>query len=111
MLNAGIMTAEEFEEILNSKDVCVCDFSASWCPPCRMMAPIMEDVSEKYKRKFMFYQIDIDSADDLAEKYNVEEVPTIIIFKKGKEIGRTSGFMEMEKIEDFLNNTIKNAEA
>ncbi len=107
MLNAGIMTAEEFEIILNSKDICVCDFSASWCMPCRMMSPVMEDVSEKYKRKYLFYQIDIDSAEDLAEKYNVGSVPTLIVFKKGKEIGRTSGFMEMEEVEKFLNDTIR----
>lgn len=107
MLNAGIMTAEEFEEILSSKDICVCDFSATWCPPCRMMSPIMEDVSDKYKRKYYFYQVDIDSAEELTEKYKVEVVPTIIVFKKGKEIGRTTGFMEMEEVEDFLNNTIK----
>lgn len=105
MLNAGIMTTEEFDEILNSKEICVCDFSASWCMPCRMMSPIMEDVSVKYKRKYFFYQIDIDSAEDLAEKYKVEVVPTIIVFKKGKEIGRTSGFMEMEDMEKFLKQT------
>lgn len=106
MLNAGIMTAEEFDEILNSKDVCICDFSASWCMPCRMMAPIMEDISDKYKRKYLFYQIDIDSAEDLAEKYKVDVVPTVIVFKKGKELARISGFMEMEKMEKFLNDSI-----
>lgn len=106
MLSAGIMTTEEFDDILNSKEICVCDFSASWCMPCRMMSPIMEDVSEKYKRKYFFYQIDIDSAEDLAEKFNVDVVPTIIVFKNGKEIGRTSGFMEMEDLEKFLNKTI-----
>ena len=107
MLNAGIMTVEEFEEILSNKDICVCDFSASWCGPCRMMAPILEDVADKYKRKYFFYQIDIDSAEELAEKYDIEAVPTIVIFKKGKELGRTSGFMEMEEFEKFLNDTIK----
>ena len=109
MLNAGIMTVEEFEDILSNKDICVCDFSASWCGPCRMMAPILEDVADKYKRKYFFYQIDIDSAEDLAEKYNVEAVPTIIVFRKGNEIGRTSGYMEMDEFEQFLNNTV-NAE-
>lgn len=106
MLNAGIMTVEEFDNILNSKEICVCDFSASWCGPCRLMAPILEDISEKYKRQYYFYQIDIDSAEDLAEKYNIEAVPTIIILKNGKEIGRTSGYQEFDEFENFLNKTI-----
>jgi len=106
MLSAGIMTKEEFADILNSGKICVCEFSASWCGPCRMMAPIMEDVSEKYKRKYYFYQIDIDSAEEIADEYNIEVVPTIIIFSGGKEIGRTTGFKEFEKIEQFLNETI-----
>lgn len=108
MLNAGIMTNEEFENILGSKEICICDFSASWCGPCRMMAPILEDVSDKYKRKYYFYQIDIDSAEELAEKFNVEVVPTIIIFRKGKEIGRTTGFQEMDEFEKFMLDTIEN---
>lgn len=106
MLSAGIMTTEEFENILNSKEICVCDFSASWCGPCRMMAPILEDISDKYKRKYYFYQIDIDSAEELAEKFSVEVVPTIIIFKNGKEIGRTTGFQEMDEFEKFMLDTI-----
>lgn len=106
MLSAGIMTTEEFENILNSKEICVCDFSASWCGPCRMMAPILEDVSDKYKRKYYFYQIDIDSAEELAEKFSIEVVPTIIIFKNGKEIGRTTGFQEMDEFEKFMLDTI-----
>ena len=106
MLNAGIMTVEEFEDMISKKSVCVCDFSASWCGPCRMMMPILEDISEKYKRKCFFYQVDIDSAEELAEKYNVEVVPTIIVFKNGKEVARTSGYQEMETFEEFLNNSI-----
>lgn len=108
MLNAGIMTDEEFESILGSGKICVCDFSASWCGPCRLMAPIMEDISEKYKKSYYFYQIDIDSAEDIAKKYNVEAVPTIIIFKDGEEIGRTSGYQEFEEFERFMLDTIEN---
>ena len=109
MLNAGIMTVEEFEEIISKKAVCACDFSASWCGPCRMMMPILEDVSEKYKKQCFFYQVDIDSAEDLAEKYNVDVVPTIIVFKKGKEVARISGYHEIDEFEEFLKDAI-NAE-
>ncbi len=106
MLSAGIMTVEEFEEMIQKKAVCACDFSASWCGPCRMMAPILEDVSEKYKRQCFFYQVDIDSAEELAEKYNIESVPTIVVFKKGVEVARTTGYQEMEEFEEFLKKAI-----
>ena len=103
MLNAGIMTDEEFEEIIATKPVCVVDFSASWCGPCRMMAPILEDVSDKYKGKYFFYQIDVDSAEDLAQKYKIEAVPTVVVFANGKEVDRTSGYQEFDEIERFIN--------
>ena len=107
MLNAGIMTDEEFDEIIGSKDICVVDFSASWCGPCRMMAPVLEDVSDKYKGKYFFYQIDIDSAEELANKFKIEAVPTIVVFKKGTEIDRTSGYQDFEEFERFLNNAVR----
>lgn len=109
MLNAGIMDEEEFEDLIKSKKVCICDFSASWCGPCRMLAPILEDVSEKYKKQFYFYKIDVDSAEEIAEKYNVIEVPTIVIFESGKEIGRTSGYQTLEDIENFILSATKNS--
>ena len=107
MLNAGIMTDDEFESILGSGKTCICDFSASWCGPCRMMAPVLEDVSDKYKGKYFFYQIDIDSAEDLANKFKIEAVPTIVVFKKGTEIDRTSGYQDFEEFERFLNNSVR----
>ena len=107
MLNAGIMTVEEFEDLISKKSVCACDFSASWCGPCRMMMPILEDVSEKYKKQCFFYQVDIDSAEDLAERYNVEVVPTVIVFKSGKEVARITGYHEIDEFEELLNQAIK----
>ena len=106
MLNAGIMTDEEFDGLVSSKEICVFDFSASWFGPCRMMAPVLEDISDKYKGKYYFYQVDIDSAEELANKFNVQAVPTIIIFKNGTEIARTSGYQEFDEFERFLLNSI-----
>ena len=107
MQSVGIMTEEEFEELIGSGKITVCDFSASWCGPCRMLAPILEDVSDKYKGKYFFYNIDVDSADEIATKYNVQAVPTVIVFKNGKEIDRTSGYQSFEEIERFINNAAK----
>lgn len=108
MIDAGIMTDEELSEMLNSKQPCVLDFYATWCGPCRMMKPVLEDVSDKYKGKIRFYQIDIDSAEELADKYKIEAVPTMLVFENGKEVGRTSGYQELEEFESFLKSTLKN---
>lgn len=110
MLNAGIMTNEEFDEVIGEKDICVIDFSASWCGPCKMMAPILEDVADKYKGKYYFYQIDVDSEEYLAQRFQISAVPTIVVLKKGNEIGRTSGYQEFDKFEKFLLDTIKKAD-
>ena len=75
-----------------------------------MMAPIMEDVSQKYKGKYYFYQIDIDSAEDIAKKYSITAVPTILVFKKGNEIARTSGYQEFDEFEKFLLKSIEKAD-
>ncbi len=108
MNNAGIMTKEEFSELLSSKKPTVIDFSATWCGPCKMLAPIMEDISEKYKAKYNFYQVDIDSAEEIATDLNISAVPTIVVFQNGKEVGRTMGYQEFEDIENFLKQTINN---
>lgn len=106
MIDAGIMTDEELKEILNGKLPCVFEFSATWCGPCRMMKPIMEDVSDKYKGKILFYQIDVDSAEELAEKFDITAVPTMVAFEKGKEVGRTSGYQEFDEFEEFLKSSL-----
>lgn len=108
MVNAGIMDLEEFESIVCKNKISIVDFSATWCGPCRMIAPIIEDSSEKHKGEYFYYQVDVDSSEELAEKFDIKVVPTIIVLKNGKELGRTSGFMELEDLEKFLKSTIKN---
>ena len=107
MINTGIMSEEAFDEIIASKKVCVCDFSATWCGPCRLLAPVIEDVSDKYKGKYYFYQIDIDSAEELSNRYNISVVPTIIVFKDGVEAGRVSGYMDADELEKFINGCLE----
>ena len=107
MNNSGIMTEEQFNEFVNSGKPCIFDFSATWCGPCRMLAPVVEDLADKYKGKYYFYNIDIDSSEELAIKYGIEVVPTIVIFNNGKEVGRTSGYMPKEQLESYISSVIK----
>lgn len=108
MIDSGIMTDEEIDEIIGRGKKCVFDFYATWCEPCRMMKPVLEDVSDKYKGKIIFYQIDIDSAEELADRFEITAVPTIVLFDGGKEVARTSGYQEFDEIEKFLKESFKN---
>ena len=109
MLSTGIMTDEEFNDIIKSDRVNVFDFSATWCGPCRMMAPVIEDAADRHKKEWRFYQIDIDSAEELASKLDISAVPTIVVFKAGKELGRVSGYMGLDELEVFLREKTNKA--
>ncbi len=109
MLNAGIMEEEEFNKIINSKNISVVDFSAVWCGPCRMMAPIVMHSADKHKGEYFYYQVDIDSAENIAARQEISVVPTIVVYQKGEELGRISGYMELEDFEKFLAQTVSKA--
>lgn len=107
MIKSGIMTDEEFDNIISNEKMTVVDFSAVWCGPCKMMEPVLEDASDRYKGEFNFYQIDVDSAENLARKYQISAVPTIITFKKGQIVGKTLGYMPIDELENFLEESNK----
>ena len=101
---AKIINKEEFEnEVLKSKLVLV-DFFATWCGPCQMLAPILEEVSKENKNCDIV-KIDIDKERDLALEYEIEFIPTMILFKDGKELDRITGMLDkkelLEKIEQY----------
>jgi len=102
---ARIINKDEFEnEVLNSEKLVLVDFFATWCGPCQMLAPILEDLS-KENEDFEIVKIDIDQAFDLAIKHKVDLVPTMIIFKNGNEMNRMTGVLDkneiLEKIEQY----------
>ena len=107
MIKAGIITYEEFDKIISNEKMTVVDFSAVWCGPCKMMEPVLEDASDRHKGEYNFYQIDVDSAEHLASKYQISAVPTIIAFKNGNIVGKTSGFMPLDELESFLTESNK----
>ena len=103
MLNAGIMTVEEFEDMISKKAVCACDFSASWCGPCRMISPIIEDLANELYGKVKVGKVNVDEEMELAVKYQVESIPTLLLFKDGKVVNKLIGLNEKEEIISKFN--------
>lgn len=89
---------DNFEnEVINSKTPVLVDFFATWCGPCRMLGPVLEKISNS-RAEFDIAKIDIDSARDLAFKYQIEVVPTMLVFKDGEVKNRMEGFMNENEI-------------
>jgi len=82
-----VETKEDFDKIINEKEVVFVDFTASWCPPCKMIKPIFEEWAEKFKDndKVKFVKIDVDENDKVAQEYAIRSMPTFKVFKSGKE--------------------------
>ena len=87
-----IVNTQEFNELMNEKAVLV-DFFATWCGPCKMLSPVLEGVAEKMKDKVTIVKVDVDISPDLAAKFGVMSVPTMIMFKNGRQVDAFSGYM------------------
>ena len=92
----------EFEQnVLNGSGLSVVDFFATWCKPCQMLAPVIEEVSNTYEN-VSFYKIDIDKETALAEKYYIMSVPTIMFFKDGKLLDQVIGYRSVEEMQELV---------
>lgn len=90
------------EEVLKSEKKVLIDFWASWCGPCRMMSPVIDEIAEEMGDSIKVGKINIDEEKDLAIKYDVMSIPTFIVFKNGNEIGRSVGVQDKEEIKAML---------
>lgn len=88
---------QNFKELI--KDKVLVDFYANWCGPCKMIAPELEKVESDIK----VVKVDVDEFEELAREYGVMSIPTLIMFENGKELKRNIGFMDKNKIQDFIN--------
>lgn len=93
---------EKFEDIIKSEKPVLVDFFATWCGPCRMMHPVLEELHEKIGDKARILKIDIDKNQDLSMVYNVRSVPTFIIFQNGEMKWRSAGLQPLESLEQEL---------
>lgn len=95
-------TDENFESQIR-KGITLVDFYAVWCGPCRMLAPIIDEIAKEFEGKVNVGKVDIDSEQSTAAEYQVTSVPTLILFKAGKEIGRLIGLRDVDAVRDFVN--------
>ena len=95
----------EFDELLKSGKTVVCDFWASWCGPCRMLAPVMEEVSEEFTEA-EFVKVNVDENEELASRYGVMSIPFVAIFEDGKLKSRSVGYLPTEQMKEFLDNNL-----
>ena len=98
-----IVTSDKFQqEVLESQIPVVVDFFANWCMPCKMFAPILEEVAEDYEGKVKIVKVDIDESPDLAQKYMVMSIPTLKYIVNGEVKGTFVGTMTQDELEDWI---------
>jgi thioredoxin 1 len=103
-------TQENFSQITESKKPVIIDVNASWCGACKMIAPVFDDLSQKYKDKILFAKIDVDSQSALADQYNVTGLPTILFLKPGQTtpVMTSVGYMDKKEFEEKIKQFLKN---
>ena len=93
------LNSENFEsEVLNANETVLVDFYADWCGPCKIMAPVIEELAEELQGKAKVGKINVDESTDTAAQYDVMSIPTIIIFKNGKEVKRFIGVRDKQEL-------------
>ena len=99
------LTNQSFEEeVLQSNVPVLVDFFATWCGPCEMLAPVIAELAEKYKGKVKIRKVNVDDENELAMKYQVASIPTLLLFKEGKVVNIKVGLCSKSEIESMINS-------
>lgn len=98
------ITSENYEEeVLNAKERVLIDFYADWCGPCKMMAPVVEEVAEELAGKIKVGKVNVDDNQDLAMEYGIMSIPTLVVIEDGKAIKTLVGFRSKQELKEILS--------
>ena len=104
MAEAIVLTDENFSsEVVESSQPVLVDFWATWCGPCRMIAPIVEELSVQYEGRAKVGKVDVDTAQTTAQEFGIRSIPTLLLFKEGKVVEQIIGAVPKQQIVDKLN--------
>ena len=104
MANIVIATEKDFDELIKSKETVLVDFYATWCPPCKMLAPVLEKVAKKIDENYLIVKLNVDECEDIARNYGIMSVPTMVFLSEGEERKRMIGYRQEKDIVDTITN-------
>ena len=99
------ISEKEWNEVTEKK-AAVVDFSATWCGPCKRLAPVLEEVSGEMSDAVSFYNVDVDENPDLAQKFGITSIPALVVLKEGEKAGMQVGFLPKDGVVDFIKSQI-----
>ncbi|MBI4057836.1 thioredoxin [Candidatus Microgenomates bacterium] len=106
MATVNVTDGDFDSKVLQSKTPTLVDFWASWCGPCKVAEPVLEELSEEYKDKAIIAKVNVDENPNQTQKYSIMSIPTTVLFKGGKEVGRQVGFAGKKAFEDLIKKGV-----
>ena len=100
---AKIATNTSFDELLQSEKLVIVDFWATWCGPCRMLSPLLDEVAAEMEDQVEVVKVNVDDADEIAMRYRIMSIPTLLFFKNGQMVDRSVGAMPKSALVDKIN--------
>ena len=100
---AKIATTTNFDELLQEEKLVIVDFWATWCGPCRMLSPLLDEVEAEMADKVEVVKVNVDDADEIAMRFRIMSIPTLLFFKNGQMVDRSVGAMPKSALVDKIN--------
>lgn len=101
------LSGVDFEKtVKDAKKPILVDFWAEWCGPCKMIAPILDEIADEYTAKLIIAKLNVDESGDIASKYGIRSIPTLMLFKNGEKVDQQVGLLSKTQLKEFLDKNL-----